>query len=145
MDKYGLFSHLSSNKYSLRQLCHMHPDCFKPYKNLCYLVEYIIQGLYASDIFISFRDFKFYVSSISFRDFKLYASGISYYSGMFIYYYPIIHIDIRISNFCVTTKLIKILNEIASITRAYISFIINTRFLHETLLHKLYFIISFFS
>jgi hypothetical protein len=33
----------------------------------------------------------------------------------------IIHIDMRISNFSITTKLIKIRNEIVSITGAYIS------------------------
>jgi hypothetical protein len=33
----------------------------------------------------------------------------------------IIHIDMRISNFSVTTKLIKILNKIVSIIGAYIS------------------------
>ena len=50
-------------------------DCFKPYKNICYLVKYIIQGLYASGILypsriICFRHF------ISFRDYMIRAFHI---------------------------------------------------------------------
>jgi hypothetical protein len=56
----------------------------------------------------------------------------------------IIHIDMLISNFSVTTKLIKILNEIVSITGAYISFIIILDFCKKSyyISRTLYFIIS---
>jgi hypothetical protein len=35
----GLFSNHFFNRYSLRRLYHMRPDCFKPYKDLCSLIE----------------------------------------------------------------------------------------------------------
>ena len=39
----GLFTYLSFNKYLLRQLYHMRPDCFNPYEDHCSLIEYILQ------------------------------------------------------------------------------------------------------
>ena len=104
MDK-GLFSNPSFNRYSVSRLYHMQPDCFKPYKDLCSLIE---------DMF---------------RDFELYASGNLYPSGIFMYIslsndpyrYAVTTSIKRISKFSVTTKLIKNLNVIASITREYVS------------------------
>ena len=84
MDKYGFFLNLSLNKYSLRKLYHMHPYYFKPYKNFCYLVEYILQGLYTSGISYSLEIMCF-KHSISFSDFKLYASCIPYPSEILNY------------------------------------------------------------
>ena len=40
----GLLAYPSFNKYSLRRLYHMRPDCFNPYKDLCNLIEHILQG-----------------------------------------------------------------------------------------------------
>jgi hypothetical protein len=34
-----LFSNPYFNRYSLRQLYHMRPDCFDPYIDLCSLIE----------------------------------------------------------------------------------------------------------
>ena len=55
----GLFSNPYFKRYSLRQLYHMRPDCFNPYKDLCSLIEYILRDcriiclgiLYPSGIF----------------------------------------------------------------------------------------------
>ena len=57
----GLFSNPSFSRYSLSQLYHMCPDCFKPYKDLCSLIEYIPQDfkLYASGILNPLRIFKY--------------------------------------------------------------------------------------
>jgi len=48
----GLFTYPSFNKYSLKRLCYMHPDCFNPYNDLCNLIRYNSLGfeLNASDI-----------------------------------------------------------------------------------------------
>ena len=40
----GLFIYPSFSKYSLKQLYHMHPECFNPYKNRCNLIEYMLRG-----------------------------------------------------------------------------------------------------
>ena len=40
----GLFAYPSINKYSLRRLHHMRPDCFNPYKDRCNLIEHIVQA-----------------------------------------------------------------------------------------------------
>ena len=91
--------------------------------------------------------------SISFRSFKLYTSrifvtwqNISIKDYIFQAFHilqgrSIIHIDMHIFNFSVTTKLIKILNEIVSLQKHIFFFIINTRFLQETLLHNSYFVL----
>ena len=39
-----LFAYPSFNKYSLRQLYHMRPDCFNPYRDRCNLIEHILRG-----------------------------------------------------------------------------------------------------
>ena len=103
MNKYGFFL----NKYSLRQLYNMHPDCFEPYRNFCYLVEYILQGLYTLGIsypsgiicfmhFLSFRDFICFKNLCYLVEYILqgsYASDISYPSGTFNNSYRYAHIQ----------------------------------------------------
>ena len=39
----GLYTYLSSNKYSLRRLYHMRPDCFDQYGDPCNLIEHILR------------------------------------------------------------------------------------------------------
>ena len=83
----------------------MHLDYFNPYRDLCSLIEY------------------------TFWDVELYALGPLYPLGIFIYisssndpyrYATTTSIN-RISKFSATTQLIRNLNVIASITRAYVS------------------------
>ena len=101
----GLFSNPSFKKYSLRRLYHMRSDCFNLYGDLCSLIEYI------------------------FWDVELCALGTLYPSGIFMYVslsndpyrYAMITSIKRITKFSVTTKLIRNLNVIASITGAYVS------------------------
>ena len=149
MDKYGFFLNLSLNKYLVRQLYHIHPDCFKSYKKFCYLVEYMFRH------FISFKDFKFYVSCIPypsgiicFKNFcclvkyifqELYASGISYPSGMFNNSYRYVHIQFFCNYQANQNPKWNCINY-----RNIYFFIINTRFLQETLLHKSYFVLHNF-
>ena len=47
----GLFAYLSFNKYSLRRLYLMRPDCFNPYRDRCNLIDHILRDfvLFASD------------------------------------------------------------------------------------------------
>ena len=40
----GLLAYTSFNKYSLRRLYHMSPDCFNPYRDLRNLIEHILRG-----------------------------------------------------------------------------------------------------
>ena len=40
----GLLAYPSFNKYLLRQLYHMRPDCFNPYKDLFNMIEHILRG-----------------------------------------------------------------------------------------------------
>ena len=40
----GLLAYPSFNKYLLRRLYHMCPDCFNPYRDLCNLIEHILRG-----------------------------------------------------------------------------------------------------
>ena len=67
----GLFTYPSFSNYSLRQLYHMRPNYFNPYKDRCNLIEYML------------------------RDFVLFASGNLNHSGIFIYiyHYPWIRIN----------------------------------------------------
>jgi hypothetical protein len=104
-EKIGLFSNPSFNRHLLRRLYHMRLDCFNPYKDLCSLIESILQDL------------------------KLYASGILYHSRIFMYilllsdpYKYVVTTFVKcIYKLSVTTKLIKNLNVIAFTTREYVS------------------------
>ena len=40
----GLFAYSSFNKYLLKRLYHMRPDCFNLYRDRCNLIEHILQG-----------------------------------------------------------------------------------------------------
>ena len=83
----------------------MGPDCFNPYKDLYSLIEYML------------------------RDVEPYASSILYHLGTFMYislfndpYIFAVTTSIkRMFKFSITTKLVKNLNVIASITEAYVS------------------------
>ena len=83
-----LFSNPSFSRYSLSQLYHMRPDCFKQYKDICSLIEYTPQ------------DFKLYALVIPSGIFKYMLQAIYILQGFSsIYHYPMIHIDMRISKF----------------------------------------------
>ena len=101
----GLFTNPYFNKYLLRWLYHMGPNWFNPYKNLCSLIEYMLW------------DMEPYAASI------LYPSGIFMYISLFNdpYRFAVTTSIKHMSKFSVTTKLIKNLNVIASITGAYVS------------------------
>ena len=100
-----LFTYPSFRKYSLRQLYHMSPDCFNPYKDYCNLIEYMLQG------------------------FVLFALGNLNPLGIFMYIslsmdpykYAVITSMRRIFSLSKTTKLIKKQNVIASMTGEYVS------------------------
>ena len=100
----GLFMYHSFYKYSLRWLYHMRLDYFNPYKDLYNLIEFML------------------------RCFKLFALGIWKPWGIFIYmslskdsYKYVVITSIRyISSHSKTTKLIKYLNVIMSITKEYV-------------------------
>ena len=89
----GLLAYPSFNKYSLRQLYHMRPDCFNPYRDLCNLIEHILQG------------FAFIYMSLS----------------MDPYRYVVMTSMRRMSSPLETVKLIKKRKVIASITSEYVS------------------------
>ena len=101
----GLLIYFSFERYSLRRLYDIHPDCFKSYKDCCNFIEYKL------------------------REFELYASDILNHSGIFIYmlvsndpYKYAVTTSIRhISSLSETAKLIKNRNVIVSITGEYVS------------------------
>ena len=43
-EQIGLFAYHSFNKYSLKQLYHMHSYYFNLYRDLCSLIEYMFRG-----------------------------------------------------------------------------------------------------
>ena len=101
----GLLADLSFNKYLLRRLYHMRPDCFNSYRDLCNLIEHILRG------------FGFTTSG------NVNPSGIFIYMSLSMdpYRYTVMTSMRRISSPLETAKLIKKWKVIASITGEYVS------------------------
>ena len=100
-----LFTYHFFNKYVLKRLYHIRPDCLSPYKDRCNFIEYIHRG------------------------FENFASGNVNPSGIFMYmsvsmdpYKYAVTTSIKcISSPFETTKCIKYLKVIAPITGEYVS------------------------
>ena len=101
----GLLAYPSFNKYSLRRLYHMRPDCFNPYRDFCNLIEHILRG--------------FAFTALG----NVNPSGIFIYMSLSMdpYRYVVMTSMRRISSPLETTKLIKKRKVIASFTGEYVS------------------------